>query len=103
MRALLILAGSLFGGVCGGAISAKFGTWVQENMTEEELRDFQWACDRLELPIPQNPNDPSDEWKTRMDRRISELPDDEEREIRSEVAEILSNHDINVNAESAAV
>lgn len=100
MRALLILAGSLFGGVCGGAITARLGTWIEDEMTEEEMDDFRWVCDRLELPVPQNPGAPGREWKIRMDQRISELPEEEADQVRAEVAEILEEHDV-VDSNSA--
>lgn len=89
MRALLAIAGFLFGGVSGSALLLKFGTWVEEKMTDEELCAFYRICERFELPVPQNPENPSTDWKKRVDQRISELPEEEQVEIRREIEDIL--------------
>lgn len=74
------------------ALMLKFGSWLEEGMTEAEQNDFRWICEHFALPMPQNPEDPSDEWMERVDQCIDDLPEEQQEEMRREVQEILSAH-----------
>lgn len=89
MGAWFTLAGIVLGGVTGGVTFGKLGAKIEENASEKERQNFRWACNRLGVPVPDDPNNPSSGWETQADRSFENLPEEEKEEIREVVKEEL--------------
>lgn len=89
MRAILTLAGIIFGGVTGGYAGLKIGSYAEDSLTEQEEADFLWACKTLGMPVPDNPQNPSSEWRRQVAEKFDDLPEEKQREVRRRVKSLV--------------
>ena len=89
MRTLFILAGIFGGAGIGGVIGAKAGTHAENQLSPQEKRALESALRKLGLPIPDNMEDPSQEWKENAQIEAENLNPNQKEEAEQRIEDMM--------------
>jgi hypothetical protein len=89
MRTLFILAGIFGGAGIGGVIGAKTGTHAENQLSPQEKTELESALRKLGLPIPDDLEDPSQEWEESAQAEVESLDANEGKEAEQRIEDMM--------------